>query len=75
MVSKLQMSMNRGMNFFLGLQVKQAPQGTSLHQEKYTSEFLKKDSMKNYSSSKAPMSFRTKMLVDPFEELIDEKTY
>ncbi|KAL7616792.1 uncharacterized mitochondrial protein AtMg00810-like [Lactuca sativa] len=75
MTNKFQMSMNREINFFLGLQVKQISQGIFIHQEKYTSELLNKYSMDNCSSAKVPMAFGYKIYVDPSGEPVDHKTY
>lgn len=69
------MRMNHEMNFFLGLKVKQSPQGTFIHQEKYTSKFLKKYWMDNCALSKVPISFEANMSSDIFGESIDQKTY
>ncbi|XP_023753604.1 uncharacterized mitochondrial protein AtMg00810-like [Lactuca sativa] len=67
--------MNRETNFFLRLQVKQVPQGIFIHQEKYTSELLKKYPMDNYSSPKVPMVFGYKISTDSSRESVDHKTY
>ena len=75
MTSKFQMSMNKEINFFLGLQVKQVHQGIFIHQEKYTSELLKKYSMDNCSSVKVPMAFGYKISANPTGESVDQKTY
>ena len=68
MTSKFQMSMNREINFFLRIQVKQVPQGIFIHQDKYTSELLNKFSMDNCSSAKVPMAVGYKISTDPTEE-------
>ncbi|CAH1432412.1 unnamed protein product [Lactuca virosa] len=75
MTNKFQMSMNREINFFLGLQVKQVPQGIFIHQEKYTSELLKKYSMDNCSSTKVAMAFGYKISDDPSGKSVDHKIY
>ncbi|XP_023734792.1 secreted RxLR effector protein 161-like [Lactuca sativa] len=75
MTNKFQMSMNKEINFFLGLQVKQIPQGIFIHQEKYTSELLKKYFMDNFSSAKVPMTFGYKISDDPSGEPVNHKTY
>ncbi|KAL7603159.1 hypothetical protein Lser_V15G19677 [Lactuca serriola] len=67
--------MNREINFFLGLQVKQVPQGIFIHQEKYTTELLKKYAMDNGSSAKVPMAFGYKISADPSGKSEDHKTY
>ncbi|XP_023742295.1 uncharacterized mitochondrial protein AtMg00810-like [Lactuca sativa] len=75
MTSKFQMSMNRDINFFLGLQVKQVPQGIFIRLEKHTSKLLKKYSINNCSLDKVPMAFGYKISVDPTGEPADHKTY
>ncbi|XP_023756123.1 uncharacterized mitochondrial protein AtMg00810-like [Lactuca sativa] len=75
MTKKFKMSMNREINFFLGLQVKQVPQGIFIHQVKYTSELLKKYSMDNCFAAKVPMAFGYKISADPSGESVDHKTY
>ncbi|XP_023733618.1 uncharacterized mitochondrial protein AtMg00810-like [Lactuca sativa] len=75
MTSKFQMIMNREINFFLGIQFKQVPQGIFTHQEKYTSELLKKFSMDNCSSAKVPMAFGYKISADPTGESVNQKAY
>lgn len=75
MTNKFQMSMNREIDFFLGLQVKQIQQGIFIHQEKYTTKLLKKYSMDNCSSVKVPMAFGYNIYVDPSGESVDHKTY
>ena len=67
--------MNREINFFLGLQVKEFPQGLFIHQEKYTSEQLKEYSMDNCSSAEVLMAFGYKISVDPSGESTYHKTY
>ena len=62
-------------NFFLGLQVKQVPQGIFIHQEKYTTKLLKKFLMDNCSSAKVPIAFGYKISIDPTGESVDHKTY
>ena len=45
MQTKFEMSMMGEMKFFLGLQIKQTPQGIYIHQTKYVKELLKKFNM------------------------------
>ena len=75
MVSRFQMSMNRELSFFLGLQVKQTNKGIFIHQEKYISELLKKYSMDACASAKVPMSFGHKIFVDPLGVSVDDMKY
>lgn len=71
MTRKFQMRVNRGINFFLGLQIKQLSQGIFNHQEKYTTKLLKESSMDNCSSAKVPIAFGYKIKVDPIGESFD----
>jgi hypothetical protein len=41
MTREFEMSMIGELNFFLGFQIKQLNEGTFIHQEKYTNEFLR----------------------------------
>ena len=45
------MSMMGELNFFVGLQIKQTPVGTSIHQQKYIKELLKKYEMNEAKSN------------------------
>ena len=42
MSSKSEMSLMGELQFFLGLQIKQSPEGTFVHQAKYTNDILEK---------------------------------
>ena len=75
MVNKFKISMNRELIFFLGLQVKQTVRGTFIHQEKYTTELLKKFSMDHSDVGKVPMSFGHKIWEDPTGEPVDPTKY
>ena len=75
MTNKFKMNINREINFSLGLQVKQIPQEIFIHQEKYTTELLKKYSMDNCSLAKVPMAFGFKISADPSGESVDHKNY
>lgn len=68
--SKFQMSMIRGIIFFLGLHVKQVPKGIFIDQEKYTNELLKKYLMDNNSLVKVPMTFSYKITADSTRESV-----
>lgn len=56
MTSEFEISMMGGLNFFLGLQVKQMKKGTFIFQEKYTNELVRKCGMENSKSLDIPMS-------------------
>ena len=75
MIYKFKMSMDRELSFFLGLQVKQTIRGTFIHQEKYTSELLKKYSMDHCAMAKVPISFGHKIWADPTCEFVDQTKY
>ncbi|KAI3503838.1 hypothetical protein L1887_32292 [Cichorium endivia] len=75
MTDKFHMSMNREINFFLGLQIKQTKRGIYIHQEKYTNELLKKFSLENCSTAKVPISTNHKIFSDPEGEPVDHKLY
>ncbi|KAI3691360.1 hypothetical protein L2E82_49707 [Cichorium intybus] len=75
MTDKFHMSMNREINFFLGLQIKQTKRGIFIHQEKYTNELLKKFSLENCSTAKVPISTNHKISADPEGEQVDHKLY
>ncbi|KAI3690742.1 hypothetical protein L2E82_48949 [Cichorium intybus] len=75
MTDKFHMIMNREINFFLGLQIKQTKKGIFIHQEKYTNELLKKFSLENCSTAKVPISTNHKIFADPEGESVDHKLY
>lgn len=75
MMSMFQMSKNSEINFFLGLQIKQVPQGIFIHQEKYTTKLLKKYSMDICSLRKVSLALGYKITIDPTGESIHQKIY
>jgi hypothetical protein len=50
------------LQFFLGLQIKQAREGTFVHQAKYTMDILKKFKMNNSKPLLTPMSMTTALI-------------
>ena len=60
MGNKFEMSMVGAITFFLGLQIKQTPGGTSISQEKYTKEMLKKFNMVDSKPIDTPMELTPK---------------
>ena len=74
MVSQFQLSMDRELSFFIGLQVKQTNRGIFIHQEKYISELLKKYSMDTCASAKVPMDFGHKIFSDPSCVIVDQRS-
>jgi hypothetical protein len=56
MSKEFKMSMMGKLQFFLGLQIKQAKEGTFVHQAKYTKDILKKFNMNDSKPLSTPMS-------------------
>ena len=59
MSREFEMSMMGELQFFLGLQIKQTPQGTFVHQAKYTRDLLRKFDMSDLSPQPTPISTST----------------
>lgn len=55
MTKKFEMSMMSEHTYFLGLKIKQTEKGTSISQEKYTRNLLKKYVLSDCASVKTPM--------------------
>lgn len=70
MTSTFRMSMNRDINFFLGLKIKKIPQGIFIHREKYITKLLQKYSMDNCSSTKVLWPLVTKSKLIPPESYL-----
>jgi len=49
------------LNFFLGLQIKKYPLGTSFHQQKYIKDLLKKFDMNEAKTNDTPISTTTNL--------------
>jgi hypothetical protein len=64
MSKEFEMSMMGELQFFLGLQIKQAKEGTFVHQAKYTKDILKKFKMDDSKLLSTPMSTITALDVD-----------
>jgi hypothetical protein len=73
MSKKIEMSMMGELQFFLGLQIKQAKEGTFVHQAKYTNDILKKFKMDDSKPLWTPMSTTTALDVDEDGEPVDQK--
>ncbi|WVZ50778.1 hypothetical protein U9M48_002002 [Paspalum notatum var. saurae] len=58
------MSLMGELQFFLGLQIKQGPEGTFVHQAKYTRDILKKFDMGDSKPMTTPMSTNTALDAD-----------
>jgi hypothetical protein len=63
------------LQFFLGLQIKQAKEGTFVHQVKYTKDILKKFRMDDLKALSTPMSTTTTLDGDEDGEPVDQKEY
>jgi Reverse transcriptase (RNA-dependent DNA polymerase) len=56
MSSEFEMSMMGELNFFLGLQIKQTPEGTFVNKKKYVKKLMKKFGVEDRNTSKTPMA-------------------
>jgi hypothetical protein len=75
MSKEFEMSMMGELQFFLGLQIKQAKEGTFVHQVKYTKDILKKFKMDDSKPLSTPMSTTTTLDADEDGEPVDQKEY
>jgi hypothetical protein len=75
MSTEFEMSMMGELQFFLGLQIKQAKEGTFVHQAKYTKDILKKFKMDDSKPPSTPMSTTTALGADEEGERMDQKEY
>jgi hypothetical protein len=75
MSKEFKMSMMGELQFFLGLQIKQAKEGTFVHQAKYTKDILKKFKMDDSKPLSTPMSMTTTLDADEDGEFVDQKEY
>jgi hypothetical protein len=75
MSKEFDMSMMGELQFFLGLQIKQAKEGTFVHQAKYTKDVLKKFNMDDSKPPSTPMSTTTTLDADEDGEPVDHKEY
>ncbi|WVZ53116.1 hypothetical protein U9M48_004102 [Paspalum notatum var. saurae] len=73
MSREFEMSLMGELQFFLGLQIKQGPEGTFVHQAKYIRDVLKKFDMGNSKPMMTPMSTNTMLDADEDEEAVDQK--
>ena len=64
-----------GMNYFLGLQVRQMNHGTFLHQTKDCKELLKKLDMDKSKEAATPMATNCYLGVNKKRKLIDQTKY
>jgi hypothetical protein len=72
---EFEMSMMGELHFFLGIHIKQAKEGTFVHQAKYTKDILKKFKMDDSKPLSTPMSTTTTLDADEDGEPVDQKEY
>jgi hypothetical protein len=75
MSKEFKMFMMGELQFFLGLQIMQAKEGTFAHQAKYTKDILKKFKMDDSKPLLTPMSTTTTLDMDEDGEPVDQKEY
>ncbi|WVZ93913.1 hypothetical protein U9M48_039863 [Paspalum notatum var. saurae] len=75
MSREFEMSMMGELQFFLGLQIRQTPQGTFVHQSKYTRDLLRKYEMADASPQMTPMSTSAALDADEDGKEVDQKVY
>jgi hypothetical protein len=73
MSKEFEMSMMGELQFFLGFQIKQAKEGTFVHQAKYMKDILKKFKMDDSKPLLTPMSTTTALDADEDGEPVDQK--
>ncbi|WVZ84366.1 hypothetical protein U9M48_031406 [Paspalum notatum var. saurae] len=75
MSREFEMSLMGELQFFLGLQIKEGPEGTFVHQAKYTRDILKKFDMGDSKPMTTPMSTNTALDADEDGEAVDQKEF
>jgi hypothetical protein len=75
MSKEFEMSMMGELQFFLALQIKQAKEGTFVHQAKYMKDIIKKFKMDDSKPLSTLMSTTTTLDTDEDVELVDQKEY
>ncbi|KAD5960593.1 hypothetical protein E3N88_12065 [Mikania micrantha] len=75
MTKNFEMSAMGELQFFLGLQIKQNPDGIFIHQSKYTKELLKKFDLQNCKQCSNPMSSTTQLDADLKGKSVYETLY
>ncbi|WVZ80427.1 hypothetical protein U9M48_027900 [Paspalum notatum var. saurae] len=75
MSMEFEMSLMGELQFFLGRQIKQGPEGTFVHQAKYTKDILKKFDMGDSKPMTTPMSTNTALDADEDGEAVDQKEF
>nr|CAH66676.1 OSIGBa0107E14.6 [Oryza sativa] len=72
---EFEMSMMGELSYFLGLQIKQIPQGTFVHQTKYTKDLLRRFKMENCKPISTPIGSTAVLDPDEDGEAVDQKEY
>nr|GEY57804.1 putative ribonuclease H-like domain-containing protein [Tanacetum cinerariifolium] len=75
MKNKFQMSSMGELTFFLGLQVKQKPDGIFISQDKYVAKILRKFGLTDRKSASTPIDTEKPLLKDPDGEDVDVHAY
>ncbi|WVZ58357.1 hypothetical protein U9M48_008636 [Paspalum notatum var. saurae] len=75
MSREFEMSLMGELQFFPGLQIKQGPEGTFVHQVKYTRDILKKFEMGDSNPMTTPMSTNTALDAVEDGEAVDQKEF
>ncbi|WVZ85242.1 LOW QUALITY PROTEIN: hypothetical protein U9M48_032189 [Paspalum notatum var. saurae] len=75
MSREFEMSLMGELQFFLGLQIKQGPERTFIHEAKYTRDILKKFEMGDSKPKTTPMSTNTALDADEDGEAVDQKEF
>ncbi|WVZ75499.1 hypothetical protein U9M48_023545 [Paspalum notatum var. saurae] len=75
MSKEFEMNLMGELQFFLGLQIKQGPEGTFVHQAKYTRDILKKFNMGDSKPMITPMSTNMALDADEDGEAVDQKEF
>ncbi|WVZ80261.1 hypothetical protein U9M48_027753 [Paspalum notatum var. saurae] len=75
MSGEFEISLMGELQFFLGLQIKQGPEGTFVHQAKYTRDILKKFEMGDSKPMTTSMSTKTALDDDEDGEAVDQKEF
>ena len=75
METKFEMSSMGPINFFLGLNIRQGPEGIFINQEAYTKTLLAKFGMMGDSKVKVPMAFGTKLTPSLDKPAVDITLY
>ncbi|WVZ52209.1 hypothetical protein U9M48_003291 [Paspalum notatum var. saurae] len=75
MSREFEMSLMGELQFFLGLQIKQSPEGTFVHPAKYTKDILKKFDMGDSKPMTTPMNTNTALDANEDAEAVDQKEF